>query len=668
MNYLTPQLKQEIEKKIAELELEDKYFKDMIFDISPGSSSSSIDEGAGGQVGTSIPRYFGAMDTFIANPSNVSLGILARMMETDDTVMSSVQFKSMMMLSKIGEYQHKDIKIAEFVRTFLARMEGPTFMESLEAQSSHGGYGFSVSEIMWKLNKQMQKVPQKVKTYHPTTIAFEVDPYGEVTEQGVIQFTTQTGQLANPNNFFPYFQNGFSVRNPFSTPEDRLLPYRIPFANTFGMARIPKNKVIHHVNNSMLAFGSPYGKSPVRTAHLAWQLKVFFMKQMGIAGKRQASPFIWGTAPRSTNKDRVMQNDGSFKDFNPIEALSSILARRDTDDSIVTGPDKEGYNIQAIAAQTNLDQFLNVIDHLNTYIFRAFLLPSLVMTDGSAGSRSLGDKHFQMVDRMAEADAQKFGQTIINQLIRPAIEMNFGEQDEYGHFAQRPQNIEERERLANIFASLANSGYMKAYDKVDNEYVRSTLHLPDQEESFFAETSPNMSPLDGEMPEELPDETGNGENEPQEKEAASEMSLKKRVELRPIETENFVRSYKISTSKIEIYKDTKNKFGAIVVVPGVSIFETGMVFDSRYSCEQAAEAIAKSHQKVSDNHSLASSELHSLSNYKGYTYKIIIKGQLPAPEFAAVIEEVDKKTPWFKSATEAGDAAWKIIDQINNKA
>ena len=509
MNHLTPQLKNEIELKLAELESEDKYFKDMIFDISTGSSSSSVNDANINQIGTSVPRYFGAMDTFISNPSNVSLGILARMIETDDTVKSSVEFKSMMMLSKIGEYQNADKKLEQFVRNFLMRMEGPTFMESLEAQSSSGAYGFSVSEKIYGLNKEMQKVPMKVKTYHPTTIAFEVDPYGDVTPNGIIQFIIQNSQLSNPNTFFPQFQNGFVNKNPFTTPEDRLMPYRIPFANTYGLARIPKDKCIHHVNNSMLSFGSPYGKSPVRTAHLAWQLKVFFMKQMGIAGKRQASPFIWGSAPHNSNKMRVTMPDGSIKDMNPIEALSDILGRRDTDDSIVTGPKDAGWNVEAIAAQTNLDQYLNVIDHLNTYIFRAFLLPSLVMTDGSAGSRSLGDKHFQMVDRMAEAEAQKFGQTVINQLIRPAIEMNFGEQEEYGHFAQRPQNIEERERLTNIFTNLANAGYMKAYNKTDNEYVRSTLHLPEQEESFYTETSPNLDPL----PDDSGDEPTADEND-----------------------------------------------------------------------------------------------------------------------------------------------------------
>lgn len=488
---LSPSLSKELESKILSLENENKYFHNLLHDLSPTSGSSSLED-ATGQIGTSTPRYFAAMDTFIANPSNVSLGILSRMVETDDTVLAACQLKSLMMISKIGEYQHPDKKIAEFVRGFIQRMEGPTWAESLESMSSSGGYGFSISEKIWGLNKQNQKVPIRIKTYHPTTIAFEVDQYGDVTPEGVIQFVIQDAQISNPNNFFPYFQSGFAVKNPFTTPVDRITPYRIQFANTYGLVRIPKNKVIHHVNNTFLAFGSPYGKTSVRTAHLAWQLKVFFMKQMGIAGKRQASPFIHATAPLNGNQVKIPQADGSVKMMNAVDALTEVLARRETDDSIVTGPAEAGYVVNAIAAQSNLDQFLNVIDHLNTYIFRSFLLPSLVMTAGESGSRALGDKHFEIVDRISEADAQKFGLNIVNQLIRPAIEMNFGEMDDYGHFAQRPQSIDERVQLANMFASLASAGYMQPMNKTDNEAVRSNLHLNDADASFFTQPSPNM--------------------------------------------------------------------------------------------------------------------------------------------------------------------------------
>lgn len=495
---ITKKLESEILSRIESIKNENKTINSFLSSVEGRTSAVGVDDVKGEQVGTQVPKYFGAVDTFVANPSNVSIGILARMIETDPTVLSAVQFKSLMMLSKIGEYHHDNPKIKEFVQTFLNRMSRPTWGKAKEAMSSFGAYGFSVSEIVWGINDQNQKVPYALKTYHPTTLCFEIDDNGEVTPEGVIQFTIQNTQYSNPNTYFPYFQYGYTVKNPFETPNDKLLPYRLPFIGNYGLQRIPRNKVIHLTNNAMLSFGSPYGKTSVRTAHLAWQMKVFFVKQMGVAGKRHATPFVWATAPHNQNKVKVEMPDGKIKEQTPIQALTSILASRENDDSVVTGPESAGYKLQSIAIQMDLNQYLEVLNWLDVQIFRAFLLPSLVMTDGSAGSRSLGDKHFQIVDFIANEEAKSFSEELTNQMIKPAIDMNFGRQDNYGHFAQRPQSIEERERLSNMFSGLCTAGIMKAYDKKDGDYMRDALHLPKQDESFYVDPMPNFGPIEGE--------------------------------------------------------------------------------------------------------------------------------------------------------------------------
>lgn len=498
-NYISPKLAEIIEQRVISLEQQEKYVTDLLSGINAAlnRNGSTIED----QQGTQQPRIYGFMDTFITNPSNVGIGVLARMIETDDTVKASVEFKSAMMMSKIGEYEHEDKNIEEFVKAFLEDMKSPSWEGSKEAMSSHYAYGFSVSEIIWRINELNQKVPKALKTYHPSTLVFEVDPYGDVTENGIVQFTIQTTQFNNPNSIYPTIKNGWLLKNPFETPVDELMPYRIPFINNYGMIRIPKNKCVHHVNNSMLSFGSPYGKTSVRTAHLAWQLKVYFMKQMGVAGKRQASPFLWATAPHAQNKVEIVNEQGKKENLTPIEALDRILSMRQNDDSIVTAPESAGYSIQAIAATIDLQQYTQVIDFLDTRIFRAFLLPSLVMTDGSGGNRALGDKHFEMVDYMASRDARSFCETLINQLIQPAIEMNFGSQDKksykkkYGSFTERPQSLEERRIQSEIFMSLVNGGVMRAFDKKDGEFIRKSLHLPPQDEAFYSQPMPNFPPV-----------------------------------------------------------------------------------------------------------------------------------------------------------------------------
>lgn len=436
------------------------------------------------QVGTSIPQFYNQLKSLIVNPSNINVGILARMADTDDTIASSVEFKSLMVLSKIGEYHHEDQKIKDFVNDFLKKLQRPTWQETMEGILTGQTFGFSVSEIVWGLDKELNKIPVKIPTYHPATICFEVDENGSIVEDGIIQFTSQFSVGSNPNNMFPTQRYGFRVNNPFETPFDRLQPRRVPFISNFYLVRIPRNKCIHYVYRSGQSFGSPYGKTPVRTAHLLWQLKNFFLKQMGIAGKRKAHPLLWGTAPQGQHQVSTSTPNGEQL-MSPAEALMKMLSEIENDDAVVTGPETAGWKIQAVMHQIQLDGYWNTINQLNTWMFRCFLLPSLVMTDGSAGSRALGDKHFEIVDRIAESDAKNFTSTLICDLIQPAIIENFGEQDDYGTFMNRPANIEERERLSNIFMNMSNSGWMSPANKEDRAFVRSNLNLNEDTEEVF---------------------------------------------------------------------------------------------------------------------------------------------------------------------------------------
>jgi len=459
-----------VTERIQELQRENEVIKQIVDD----------------QIGTEIPKVFTSIDrNFVIDPSNVGTGILDRMIKTDDTVNSAVQFKIMMILSKLGEYSHKDDKITQFVQSYLENMRMPTWSSALESMLSFHGYKFSVSEIVFSLKDNLQKVPMRVATYHPSTIAFEVDKNGNVTEDGILQYTQQRAIQFSLNNRFQSITHGFKVNNPFSTPVDRLHPWRTPIFSQLGLVRIPRNKVIHLMGQEWHGFGNPYGNSGVRTAHLLWQLKVFILKQMGISSKRKGTPKIWGTAPKGAQQVEVTRGDGTKAQVTTQESLRLMLQDVQNFDSIVTGPQTDGWSVTTLDDTTDLSQFIDVINGLNTWIFRCFLLPSLILTDGQAGSRSLGDKHFQIVDRIAEQDADKFGEQLINQMIERTIIENFGDQDNYGQFLRRPQTIEEQQRLASMFGQLGNDGWMSPTLKEDMDFVRDSLRLTPLDDSFF---------------------------------------------------------------------------------------------------------------------------------------------------------------------------------------
>lgn len=460
-----------------------------------------LHELANDQVGTEIPKTFTSLNrNMIIDPSNVGTTTLDHMIKTDDTINSAVHFKILMILSKMGEYDHPNPEIKKFVQNYLQDMKSPAWESAMESMLSCHGYRFSVSEVVFGLDG-VHKVPKKIATYHPSTLAFEVDDVGEITEDGILQYTMQRTIFQNVNNRFASTLYGFKVENPFSTPTDRLYPTRMPYNMQIGMVRIPRNKVIHMVGQEWHGFGNPYGNSGVRTAHLLWQLKVFMLKQMGIAAKRKAFPKLWGTAPRGAQQVNVKLGDGSEKQVSPVEALRLMLRDLQDFDSIATGPETEGYKITSLADTANLDQFIAVLNALDTRMFRCFLLPSLVMTDGEAGSRSLGDKHFEIVDRIADSDAVKFGKSIVNQMVHRNIVENFGEQkkDGYGSFQRRPQSVNERSVLATMFGQLSNDGWMSPALESDMSLVREQLHLTPVKDDLFSSKEAEGN-INGDLP------------------------------------------------------------------------------------------------------------------------------------------------------------------------
>ncbi len=447
------------------------------FLLARNANKRSFDEMLKKQMGTEVLEFYNSIQTAVVNTSTIDVGIIDRMIETDDTISSALEFKKLMATSSIGSYHHDNSKIKDFVNDALLKLKGPTWRESIEAQFSHVDFGFSVTEKVWGLNDKMQKIPVKLATYHPSTICFEMDQSG-IADDGILQFTNDFSQSSNPNYIYSAVRNGWKINDPFSTPIDRLLPKRVPFITNTGVVRIPKSKVIHHINKAGRSFGSPYGKTSVRTAHLLWQMKNFFIKQMGIGAKKASTGTIWGQAPASGHNVSYLDQDGNRTQKSAREAMIEMLKNFETSDSLVTGSSKEGYGLQVLQNAVQLGSFSDVINAIDVWIFRCFLIPSLVMTDGSAGSRALGEKHFDIVNQIADADANVFKQTLINELIEEMVVANFGPQDDYGKFLDREKTSDELEKAANLYTMLVDRGILDSFNITDKNYIREALGVP----------------------------------------------------------------------------------------------------------------------------------------------------------------------------------------------
>src|SRR5690242_6567702 len=65
------------------------------------------------QRGTPIPALFNIFYKFIQNPSSVSVETYKRMVDTDDTIGSGVDFLTTALSARLGRYQHPSQEITE---------------------------------------------------------------------------------------------------------------------------------------------------------------------------------------------------------------------------------------------------------------------------------------------------------------------------------------------------------------------------------------------------------------------------------------------------------------------------------------------------------------------------------------------------------------------------
>lgn len=87
---------------------------------------------------------------YILPPRDEALGRYRRMVQTDATVAACLEFVTMSALSRLGEYQHEDPKIREFVRMNFELLDG-SFVDLCRELLSCLWAGFSVAEIVTEM-------------------------------------------------------------------------------------------------------------------------------------------------------------------------------------------------------------------------------------------------------------------------------------------------------------------------------------------------------------------------------------------------------------------------------------------------------------------------------------------------------------------------------------
>ncbi len=298
-----------------------------------------------------------------------------------------------------------DVEVAEFVETSFDEMDGTLDNDILEIMTAHD-YGYSVTEKIFKVLDDSSKHPGKIgwhalKTRRPHFFQFRQDEFGNVLDNGIVQF-------------------GFLG----------------------GEKDLPLGKFILYSYNS--EFGNPYGKSDLRAAHRTWWMKQNFQSWWAMYMERFAQPVTRGTFGPNISKEHQNQ-------------LKTLLSRLRTQTSIVV---PEGVVVDFLEnKKKGSASYIESIDALDLAIARALLMPSLIgMTpDDKTGSFSRAKKNFDVFMIVLERVRHEIEELMLEQVIKEIVDFNFIV-EEYPKFRFLPLTEENRQQIADTWLRAVQMG------------------------------------------------------------------------------------------------------------------------------------------------------------------------------------------------------------------
>lgn len=447
------------------------------------------------QRGTPIPALFSQFYKFVQNPSSVSLETFKRMVDTDDTVGSGVDFLTTCLAARLGRYQHESSEITEWVNDRIDEIEGGWFNVVKELLSATWA-GFSVGEKVWA-NTENGFVIQKLVPMPPTTILFETDRCGSLTDDGILQYQRNFNPmvLSQGIGFFGgVVGSGFGFTAEGGRPDVFAkfgdLPFPMRTANTFNYLsiRIPRQKCVHYSFDAQGKFGNPYGRSLLRRCYKYYVMKDAFLQMLAIALDRKGTPLtIIYADPHTTigDSDKIasgtnakgIRGKGKRADEAARDAFQKIH-----NDTFIVLPGKKGqiYETDFVPQDSNSEAFIESLNFCNKSIMRALLIPSLIFNAGDgSGSYALGQEHSRTFDKILDGMLAGLKHVLVQQVIRELVAYNFPrsawEKTGLGDFSKREFNQDERQKEAEMFEKAVNIGIVDQDDLNDLNQMRDTL-------------------------------------------------------------------------------------------------------------------------------------------------------------------------------------------------
>lgn len=395
-----------------------------------------------------LPVFQSFLESNIANPDNLGADIYRRMLETDETVSSGIDFISSTVVPHLGEYTNTNRKAQKYIDSLW--MNCYTSLEQvIEELILALVFGWAVGELVLRQEDGriwLDDVPFLLP--ESTTIAIESNPKAQ-----------NFGRV-----------RGFKQKNGSGQelPKDRMVYWA------------------HRIRNS-----NPYGQSRLKPAYKSWFFKDVFLKDWGRALSTFGSPIAVAEMTNPKTQDVDASGNPTTTGQNMLTTLQNLSGGS----SIVHGI---GDKIRLEQAKVSVGKdFESGENHLNKCILRALLIPALLFEPTDIGSFALGSKHFEIFMRSIARIVKDLHRVLLLQIYRPLLTLNFGPKCPLGEFKAQVLEEEDLKLWAEILFSLVSAGFMSKRELDDLNAGRAKFNLKPLTKLPEPDPSAPEAPQDG---------------------------------------------------------------------------------------------------------------------------------------------------------------------------
>jgi hypothetical protein len=395
---------------------------------------------APGRLADAVSKLAGEMlQELSGSDDRISIDECLEMLTTNPIASAAVEAKVLLGISLWGDYQHEDEKLQSFIKGNFESMQGAMSLSIAEILSV-APIGWAASEVSYYLG-----------TEAPAGLRLE------------------SISILDPRLY--------SFRGKRSLIEDLL--YKSPGGKETAIPY--SNKVLHVVNKRHLAFGSPTGVPDCRIAVAAYKAWKIIVNEALLAGQRQATPIIVGKAPADSrvaltdaSGRPLLNNDGQPVTVPATERLATALEGLNTNGGIIAVDTL--HEITALNHQTNGQFFMELLQYFERLILLSFMVPETLFSvgDGGLGNAGIAGSHLSVMMGQLKGVIEQTKDQMLEKVVRPLLEWNFGEQESYGMFVE-PQGKEEN-KLA-LFAAITDAIAKGTFSTADIEVVNRQREL-----------------------------------------------------------------------------------------------------------------------------------------------------------------------------------------------